>query len=226
MSKREYSVQDKIKIIKALENGSHSISELKSIYKVGDYAIYDWIYKYEKYGVEGLKKSSTWKEYSKELKLAAVQDYLSGDYSQNDVVRKYEISCRGVLQKWINKYNSHRELKDTSKGRANTMTKRRNTTLNERKEIVLSCLENGKDYQKAAETYQVSYQQVYQWVKKYEDGGEEALTDKRGRKKEETELTPEQKMKLEMKRLASENERLRAENLFLKKLEEIERRRR
>ncbi|WP_353056062.1 helix-turn-helix domain-containing protein, partial [Mesobacillus subterraneus] len=32
--------------------------------------------------------------------------------------------------------------------------------------MVLSCLENGKDYQKAAETYQVSYQQVYQWVKK------------------------------------------------------------
>ncbi|WLR55496.1 helix-turn-helix domain-containing protein [Mesobacillus subterraneus] len=44
------------------------------------------------------------------------------------------------------------------------MTKRRNTTLNERKEIVLSCLEKGKDYQKAADTYQVSYQQVYQWV--------------------------------------------------------------
>lgn len=226
MSKKAYSVEDKLKIVKAIENGSHSISELKFIYKVNDSAIYDWVYKYEKYGAEGLKKVSTWKEYSKELKLAAVQDYLSGDYSQNEVVRKYEISCRRVLQKWINKYNSHRELKDTSKGRTNTMTKRRNTTINERKEIVLSCLENGKDYQKAAETYQVSYQQVYQWVKKYEDGGEEALTDKRGRKKEETELTPEQKMKLEMKRLASENERLRAENLFLKKLEEIERRRR
>lgn len=226
MSKRTYSFQDKIKIVEALNNGSHSISELKFIYKVNDQAIYDWVYRYEKYGVEGLKKSSTCKKYSKELKLAAVQDYLSGDYSQNEVVRKYEISCRRVLQKWINKYNSHRELKDTSKGRTNTMTKRRNTTLNERKEIVLSCLENGKDYPKAAETYQVSYQQVYQWVKKYEDGGEEALTDKRGRKKEETELTPEQKMKLEMKRLASENERLRAENLFLKKLKEIERRRR
>lgn len=103
---------------------------------------------------------------------------------------------------------------------------RRNTTINERKEIVLYCLESGKDYQKAAETFKVSYQQVYQWVKKYEDGGEEALRDKRGRTKEEVELSPEQKMKLEMKRLASENERLRAENLFLKKLEEIERRRR
>ncbi|MCM3685203.1 transposase, partial [Mesobacillus subterraneus] len=184
MSKRAFSLQDKIKIIKALENGNHTISELEFIYKVSNMAIYDWIYKFEKYGVEGLDESSTWKRYSKELKLSAVQDYLSGDYSIQEVTRKYEISSTSLLRKWIKKYNSHRELKDTSQGRTNTMT-RRNTTINERKEIVLYCLENGKDYQKAAETYQVSYQQVYQWVKKYEHGGEEALRDKRGRKKEE-----------------------------------------
>ncbi|PKG21520.1 hypothetical protein, partial [Niallia nealsonii] len=58
-----------------------------------------------------------------------------------------------------------------------------------------------------------------------EDGGDEALKDQRGRKKEEVELTLEEKVRLEMKRLERENERLRAENLFLKKLEEIERRR-
>jgi hypothetical protein len=66
---------------------------------------------------------------------------------------------------------------------------------------------------------------VYQWVKKYEDGGDEALKDKRGRKKEEAELTAEDKINLQIKKLERENERLRAENLFLKKLEEIERRR-
>lgn len=75
-----------------------------------------------------------------------------------------------------------------------------------------------------AETYGVSYQQVYQWVKRYEDGGDEALKDRRGRKKTEQELSPEEKMKLEMKKLEKENERLRAENAFLKKLDELERR--
>ncbi|MFD2776702.1 helix-turn-helix domain-containing protein, partial [Ornithinibacillus salinisoli] len=73
--------------------------------------------------------------------------------------------------------------------------------------------------------YKVTYQQVYQWVKKYETKGAEALKDNRGRTKSETELSPEEKMTLQMKRLELENERLRAENLFLKKLEEIERRR-
>lgn len=226
MSKRAHSLQDKIKIIEALNNRSHTLSELAFIYQVCRDTIYNWVYRYEKYGVEGLNETSTWKKYSKELKLAAVQDYLSSDYSYNEVSRKYEISSTSLLRKWIKKYNSHRELNDTSRGRTTTMTIGRNTTLNERKEIVFYCLENEKDYQKAAETFKVSYQQVYQWVKKYENGGEEALRDKRGRKKVEAELSAEQKMKLEMQKIERENERLRAENAFLKKLEEIERRRR
>ncbi len=105
------------------------------------------------------------------------------------------------------------------------MTKGRQTTWVERIEIVMDCIGNGKDFKKTAEAYEVSYQQVYQWVRKYENGGDEALKDNRGRKKEETELTPEDKIKLQMRKLERENERLRAENLFLKKLEEIERRR-
>ncbi|WP_337019025.1 helix-turn-helix domain-containing protein [Oceanobacillus massiliensis] len=86
-------------------------------------------------------------------------------------------------------------------------------------------MENKKDYQGTAEKYRVSYQQVYQWVKKYETKGSEGLKDNRGKTKSESELSPEEKLKLEMKRMEFENERLRAENAFLKKLEEIERRR-
>ncbi|PAK37893.1 transposase, partial [Priestia megaterium] len=44
--------------------------------------------------------------------------------------------------------------------------------------------------------------------------------------KQEDELTEEEKLKMEMKRLERENKRLHAENAFLKKLEELERRRR
>lgn len=225
MSKRAHSLEDKIKIIKALEVGSYSISVLESIYDVNRDSISDWVYKYEKYGMEGLKESSTCRKYSKELKLSAVKDYLSGEYSLLEVGRKYEIPSTSTLRQWIKKYNSYRELKDTSKGRTSSMTKGRKTTWDERIRIVLDCLDNGKDYQVTAETYKVSYQQVYQWVKKYEAGGDEALKDKRGRNKVEAELSLEEKIQLEMKRLERENERLRAENLFLKKLEELERRR-
>jgi transposase-like protein len=193
---------------------------------VANTTILEWKYNFEKYGIEGLKQSSTWKKYSRDLKMSAIRDYLSGNYSLREVARKYEISSNTTLRKWIKKYNSHREIKETGKGMSQSMTNGRSTTWEERIQVVLYCIENGKDYQKAAETYKVSYQQVYQWVKKHENGGDEALRDKRGRNKVEAELSPEEKVKLEMKRLERENERLRAENAFLKKLEEIKRRRR
>ena len=225
MSKRAYSAKDKFKILKAYEEGIYSLKEITSKYKVANTTILEWKYNFVKYGMEGLEKSSTWKWYSKELKLSAIRDYLSGKYSLREVARKYEIPSNTTLRKWIKKYNSHREIKDTAKGMSQSMTKGRSTTWEERIQVVLYCVENGKDYQKAAETYKVSYQQVYQWVKKYENGGDEALKDKRGRNRVVAELSPEEKIRLEMKRLERENERLRAENLFLKKLEEIERRR-
>ena len=65
---------------------------------------------------------------------------------------------------------------------------------------------------------------TYQWVKKYEDGGEDALQDGRGRKKAPEELTEAERHKLELKKLEYENERLRAEIAFLKKLKELKRR--
>lgn len=64
------------------------------------------------------------------------------------------------MRNWIQKYNSHRELKDTGKGMTNSMTNKRTTTLEERIQIVNYCLEHQKNYQLAAETYEVSYQQV------------------------------------------------------------------
>ncbi|WP_197029929.1 helix-turn-helix domain-containing protein [Paenibacillus sp. 1-18] len=105
------------------------------------------------------------------------------------------------------------------------MTKGRATTWQERIDIVLYCLANGQDYTKAANHFRVSYQQVYSWVKKYQADGEAALQDGRGRNKAPEELTDADLYKLAMKKLEYENERLRAENAFLKKLEELERRR-
>jgi transposase-like protein len=224
MSKKSYSAEEKYEILKALEEHC-STYELESIYNVHHSTISKWKHKYDKYGLEGLKDASTWKKYSREFKLAAIRLCLSGKHSIREVARLCELSDASVLRGWIKKYNSHSEIKDTSQGRTSSMTKGRKTNWEERIQIVLDCLGNGKDYQEVANTYNVSYQQVYKWVKKYEDGGDEALKDKRGNKKEEANLTPEEKIKLQMKKLERENERLRAENLFLKKLEEIERRR-
>ncbi|MEG1313084.1 MAG: helix-turn-helix domain-containing protein [Bacilli bacterium] len=226
MSRRsKYTAEEKYEILNVYESGIRSIQEIATKYKISVYAFYNWRYKYSKYGIDGLKESKIYKKYSNELKEDAVKDYISGNYSQGEVVKKYELTDKSVLQRWINKYNGHREIRAITKGMSQSMTNGKSTSLKERIEIVLYCIAHGSNYQQAAEVYHVSYQQVYHWVKKYELGGEDLLNDRRGRKKEEEELTVEDKIKNQMKKLEAENERLRAENAFLKKLEELERRR-
>jgi transposase len=221
----KYTAEEKYEILMEYVNGDNSIQEIHIKYSISAYAFYKWRYNYERYGIDGLRESETYKKYSRELKEQVVLEYLSGRYSQRELVRKYELTDKSVLKRWINNYNSHREVTAKPKGMRKSMTKGRSTSLRERTEIVQYCIDHKNNYQHTAEEYKVSYQQVYQWVKKYESGGENALQDTRGKKKAETELVPEEKMKLEMKRLEVENERLRAENAFLKKLEELERRR-
>jgi transposase-like protein len=105
------------------------------------------------------------------------------------------------------------------------MKQGRKTTYEEKIEIVSFCIENHKNYQLTAETYSVSYQQVYSWVKKYESRGTEALIDQRGRIKPENEMTELEKLRAENRILRAQNKHHEMEMAFLKKIDEIERRR-
>ena len=80
------------------------------------------------------------------------------------------------------------------------------------------------NYEKTAELFEVSYQQVYQWVHKYQEKGVKGLEDRRGKAKPVNEMTEVEKLRAENKLLKARLERKELENLFLKKLEEIERR--
>lgn len=104
------------------------------------------------------------------------------------------------------------------------MTKGRNTTYEERVEIVSYCIEHNNDYTSTMEKFGVSYQQIYSWVRKYNDKGAEGLLDKRGKRKPESEMTELERLRAEKRMLEARNKRLETENAVLKKLEEIERR--
>lgn len=41
------------------------------------------------------------------------------------------------------------------------------------------CIAHDNDYKGAASRFEVSYSQVYSWVKKYRESGEEGLEDRR-----------------------------------------------
>ncbi|WP_430103489.1 IS3 family transposase [Paenibacillus validus] len=216
MSIKERTASEKFAIIQEIETGRISIKTAVKDFGITKTTIAKWRRRYRLYGYEGLEVRTRNRSYSAELKLQAVKDYLEGGLSQYQVIDKYKMASRNQLSRWIKKYNGHSSLRAYTGGTA--MTKGRSTTWQERIDIVLYCLANGQEYKKAANHFQVSYQQVYGWVKKYEAGGQEALRDGRGRTKAPEELTDADHHKLAMKKLEYENERLRAENAFLKKL--------
>ena len=106
------------------------------------------------------------------------------------VCAKYRIRSKSVLQRWISWYNSGKDFKEhTGSERRITMNKGRKTTKEERIEIVAFCIENGKDYRLTIEKYGVSYQQIYSWMRKYEEKGVDGLNDRRGKSKPVNMLT-------------------------------------
>jgi transposase len=124
-------------------------------------------------------------------------------------------------------YNdSHKELKSTGLGGRKPMTKGRKTTFDERLEIIQYCIANGRNYGAAMDKYKVSYQQIYLWVKKYNEKGIDGLLDRRGKAKPEFELTKADRLRAENKMLEAKNVELEMENRLLKKMQEVERRRR
>ena len=168
------------------------------------------------------RRSHKNKVYSTEFKVTAVEAYLRGEGSYRDLCKRFGISHNDVLRKWVLWYNGHREFKERSSAKGEIyMTKGRRTTQEERAEIVAFCIEHNKDYGLTVETYNVSYQQIYAWVRKYEEGGVDKLKDNRGRTKPVEEMTEVEKLKSEMKILEAKNRQLEIENAFIKKLQEL-----
>ena len=105
------------------------------------------------------------------------------------------------------------------------MKQGRETTLEERLEIVKDCLASGKNYGEMALKYQVSYQQVRTWTLRFEELGEAGLEDRRGRRKrKQTPRTELEQAQIEIEQLKHKLYLAEMERDLLKKLEEIERR--
>ena len=186
--------------------------------------IEEWLPSYSLYGADAFLYPKGNQTYSSEIKEKAVLEYLSGEGSYKNISVKYKLRSKKQLQEWVSLYNANRELKDYCPNREVYMAEaRRKTTIEERKEIVEYCITHNRDYKGTASIYDISYNQIYTWVKKYDAYGEAGLIDKRGRHKTDDEVD-------ELERLRRENVRLKRQlqerdmlTELLKKVQEFER---
>ena len=224
MSKSKFTPEQKATIAKEYLNGIASSMELATKYNVDDYTIRRWAHRYEEKGMLAFLKRSGNAEYTADFKLSCVELYLQGKMSMEEIVVKYNISSDSVLQRWVLCYNDNRKFKDYIPKKEVYMAEaRRKTTIEERKEIVKYCLEHNRDYKETASRYDVSYYQVYSWLRKYEISGEDGLLDKRGHHKNDDEVDELEKLRRENLRLKHQLEEKDMVVELLKKVKEFER---
>ena len=224
MANSKYPTELKIKVAKAYLSGEGSLRFLATKYGVGARCVDGWSRKYREHGEDAFIKLSKNNTYSSTFKKVCVEEVLSGNGTVDDVVAKYKISSRSVLQRWIKLYNANRELKDyCPNGEVYMAEARRKTTIEERKEIVEYCIQHNRNYKETASFYDVSYSQVYTWVKKYDEKGDDGLIDKRGHHKLDDELSELELLRRENIRLKKKLEEQERIALLLKKVQEFER---
>ena len=79
-----------------------------------------------------------------------------------------------------------------------------------------------RDIKSTAAHFKGNYAQIYQWVKKYELNGEDGLSDRRGKRKQEDELTEVEILQRKLKQSETEKEEFKKKYELLKKAEQIE----
>lgn len=220
----KYSAEEKISAVQEYLDGKDSMNSIAQRLGIAFQSFKQWVKNYEALGIDAFKTNQN-KHYSQAEKEQAVVAYLAGEGSLMEICQKFRILSTRQLRSWIKKYNGHEELKASGMGGTAIMTKGRKTTFEERVEIASYCISHDYNYSETAEKFLVSYQQARNYTVKYEKDGLSALQDNRGKRKPEDSLTEIEKLRAELKLEKAKRRKAEMEASFLKKLDEIERRR-
>lgn len=181
-----------------------------------------WIRQFLLHGLAGVRHRLFNHRYSLNTKIEAVKEYQAG-FPGEKIIEKYDIRSLSQLKQWSIQYNND-ELKTKSRKRVRKMG--RKVSFEEKCKIVQWVLDHDNDYQGATIQFNVSYQRVYSWVRKYHEAADswEALKDNRGHRKPQKaleEMTEKERLEAEIKRLKKINREMELEIAFAKKLVEI-----
>ena len=226
MSKSKVPYEKKAEIVRDYLEGRVGYTESLRRANNSEASFRYWVHQYKEKGIKGLLPNSRNRKYPEEIKRKAVEEYLSGKGSLEQIGEEYGLRSISQLRQWIKVYNAHGDFNSVKfSGGGSYMKQGRETTLEERIQIAKECIACGKNYGEMALKFQVSYQQVRTWTLRFEKMGETGLQDRRGhRKKDQIPRTELEQAQIEIEQLKHKLYLAEMENALLKKLDDVERR--
>ena len=156
-------------------------------------------------------------KYSSELKLEIVKYCIEGYHSKYDAAKKFNIPSPTPIDDWIRKYKEH--------GVEGLIKQKKSSYSGEFKQNVieymhknhLSCTETAIHFNLGNNYIVSKWERIY-----YEEGPQALYEERRGRKKNMSSKPRKKKLSKEIEEdLIAENQRLRMENDYLKKLQAL-----
>ena len=161
-----YSTTEKLKLLSSDQDSNYNLEVFADYHGVRTANLTKWIKQFLLAGLAGLIRPKHNQKYAFKTKIAAVKDYQVNGLSRQEVLAKYEIRNISQLNQWIIQYNSDK-LTVAYAARKRVKEMGRKVSFDEKKQIVQWTIEHQNNYQEAANKYDVSYQRVYSWVRKY-----------------------------------------------------------
>lgn len=105
-NKVKFTPEQKMFLVLKFRELKISLSAFCRMYNVERTAIHRWSIKYDNEGLKGLEEIKKTTKYSSHTLIHAVEDYLTGNFSMLQIVKKYNLSGDSVLRQWLKWYNT------------------------------------------------------------------------------------------------------------------------
>ena len=183
-----------------------------------------WYLRYVEHGESAFDEVYSHGRYSSEYKQEVIDYYLLSSESMEIVSAKYNLPY-STLKEWLKINSNSKESRDSKPKGDTTTMKSRETTFDERLEIVKWIISNSMNYKAAAKKYAISYGTLYAWTNRYLKEGESALSYNRRGIRAKVDISNLSEVELLNHKLQEEilkRKRAELELQILKKKEEFE----